>query len=142
MNKSPEELKALLASHDPRERSRALKLIGKFRHLEMHEYCEHALTDNASEVREFAAWALDQLNSPMAVPALLKALYDPVFGVRSNAGWALVHIARRTLPNVVVPDVIDVLQDDDKNAQQMAYLVLHHIGGETARSAIRHYWKK
>jgi len=142
MNKSPEELITMLEETNELKRALALKFIGKYRYLNLIDHCVESLEDPSAEVREFAAWALDQLGSPQTVPALLNALYDPVFGVRSNAGWALVHIARRTIPNIVVPDVIDVLQDTDENAQQMAYLVLHHIGGETARAAIRHYWKK
>lgn len=142
LSKSPEEILILLESRVAHERALGLKLIGKMRYYSMSDICIQFLEDRSREVREFAAWALDQIASPEAVPYLIRALHDPAFGVRSNAGWALIHIAHRTLPNVVVPDVIDVLQGPDENAQQMAYLVLHHIGGETARAAIRRYWRR
>jgi HEAT repeat protein len=141
-DKAIDQIIELSASTSPQDRALAMKIIGKYRHLGMIDYCFIAIKDMNKEVREFAAWALDRLSSPDAVPALLFAMYDPVFGVRSNAGWALVNIARRTLPQVVVPDVIDVLESENEDAQQMAYLVLHHIGGTEAQAAIRRYWRR
>ncbi|NJL57422.1 HEAT repeat domain-containing protein [bacterium] len=145
MKKTLGELMHMLDSTNPRERTLALTYIGKQRLYNALEACVASLKDDDDETRAMAAWALDRMGIPAsaAVPALLDALRDPVFGVRSNAGWALVHLARRTLPHVVVPDVIDVLRDSDSpDARQMAYLVLHNIGGEDAHEAIARYWRR
>jgi HEAT repeat protein len=143
MKKSIAELVELLASLNPRERALGLTFVGKQRCYAMQSRTTEALMDSDDDVRAMAAWALDRLSSPASVPALLGALHDPVFGVRSNAGWALVHMARRLMPEMVVPDVIEVLSDSsDDNARQMAYLVLHHIGGDVAHEAIRLYWRR
>lgn len=145
MKKTLAQLLHMLDSENPRERTLALTYIGKQRMYSALEACVASLRDEDDETRAMAAWALDRMGIPAAaaVPALLDALRDPVFGVRSNAGWALVHLARRTMPHVVVPDVIDVLKDSESaNARQMAYLVLHNIGGEAAHEAIMRYWRR
>jgi HEAT repeat protein len=140
-NRSPQEIKLLLASDEASDRILALKLVGKFLHYSLAQLSIEYLKDPDDEVREFAALAMDQLSCVEAVPDLVESLFDSSFNVRTNAGWALINISRKTLPNVVVPDVIEVLQDAaDRNARQMAYLVLHHIGGESARDAIQRYW--
>ncbi len=143
MNKSSAEIIALLENPSPPDRALGLALVGKQLCYPALEHCLIALQDVDQEVRERAAWALDQLSSPVCVPSLIGALYDKAFAVRSNAGWALVHLAQRTIANVVVPDVIDVLSEsNDEDARQMAFLVLQHIGGEVAQEAIKRYWKK
>lgn len=142
MEKSQAEILVLMQSPNSRERALALTFAGKQQCYAMQDQCMEALHDADHNVRAMAAWALDRLCSPRSVPALLDALNDPTFGVRSNAGWALVHIAERTVPEVVVPDVIDVLiMADNFNARQMAYLVLHYIGSDVARDAIQKYWR-
>lgn len=131
-----------LKSSNPQERAIGLMLVGREHLYKALGQAVRLLNDSDAEVRGTAAWALDQLSSPVSVPALIETLYDPVFSVRSNAGWALVHIAKNTLPQVVVPDVVDVLRDEfNDDARQMAYLVLFHIGDETSQEAIRLYWK-
>jgi hypothetical protein len=143
MHKSDVEIITLLESPEARKRGLGLTLVGKMLCYAALEHTMAALHEEDVELRERAAWALDQLCSPVSVPALIEALNDPVFGVRSNAGWALVHLAQRTIANVVVPDVIDVLAgSQNEDARQMAFLVLHHIGGEEATDAIRRYWKQ
>lgn len=89
-----------------------------------------------------AAWSLDLMGSVDSIPALIAAMYDEHFDVRSGAGWALVHIAQRYIPVVVLPEVIDVLRDvDSPAAQEMAYLVLSRINHAEARRAIELYWR-
>lgn len=140
MSESPSDIFVMLHSSNPRERAQALTIIGKKRYYFAYEYGIHALRDSDDDVRAMAAWALDRLNSPAAVPALLSALSDLVFTVRSNAAWALVHIAQRMTPEMVVPDVVDVLMvSDDADTCEMACLVLYQIGGEAAQEAIRRY---
>jgi HEAT repeat protein len=131
-----------LKSTNPKERSLALVIIGRERFHAAADQATDALHDPDHEVRAMAAWALDLLGSPITIPALIEALHDSVFDVRSNAGWALVHIAQRIFPALVVPEVVPILRDEsNRDARQMAYLVLLHIGGEAAESAIEQYWK-
>jgi hypothetical protein len=140
--RSADEIMPYLKSPNPRERAIGLMLVGRERVSAALGQTVRLLIDDDSEVRATAAWALDQLSSPVTVPALLEALYDAEFSVRSNAGWALVHIAKRMLPQVVVPDVIEILRDRTSyDARQMAYLVLYHIDDEASREAIHLYWK-
>lgn len=143
MRMSFEQVMMMVSSPDPNQRSLGMKYIGKHRYHDALAVCISSLDDDNGDVRAFAAWALDQIGSPESIPALIDALWDDEFGVRSNAGWALVHMARRLLPNLVVPDVIDILRDsENEDARQMAYLILHHIGGETALEAIKLYWRR
>lgn len=143
MSKSLDDVINLVINSDPAKRSLGFKYIGKHRYMDAIDFCLNALQhDEEEDVRASAAWALDQINSPDTVYDLIQALYDPCYSVRSNAGWGLVHIARRTIPQLVIPEIIDILAEStDEDARQMAYLVLHHIGGDEARRAISRYWK-
>lgn len=144
MKRSFEEIEEYLRSKDTQERYLGLILSGDQRELGAVPHATHALLfDENDENRAMAAWALDQICSPVTVPALIDALYDSTFEVRSNAGWALVSIAKRTIPNVVIPDVVDVMRGADRHEiRHMAYLVLYHIGGDLAQEAIRKYWER
>jgi HEAT repeat protein len=142
MSKSMDDLLLQLNSSDPHDRVLAVVTIGRERIHSAARYVESALTDPSGEVRAMAMWSLDLLGSPATIPVLLRALYDPAFDVRSNAGWGLVHLAKRIFPGLILPDVIEILRDDENyDARQMAYLVLSRIGGEEAEEAIRLYWK-
>jgi HEAT repeat protein len=139
---SLEEIERRMKSQSPDERRVAMVMIGKARR---HELLDKVIStmqnDVDNEVRAMAAWALDLLGNVEAIPALVDAMYDRTFGVRSNAGWALVHLAQRVMPQLVLPDVIDVLQDKDHEyAREMAYLVLSNINDLDARRAIEQYW--
>ncbi len=142
MSKSLDDLVIQFQSDDPQDRLLAVVTIGRERLYSGIPYVEAALNDPNGEVRAMAMWSLDLLGSPATIPVLLRALHDSSFDVRSNAGWALVHIARRIIPLLVLPNLIDILRDDDENenARQMAYLVLSRIGGEKAEAAIHQYW--
>jgi HEAT repeat protein len=142
MGKSLDDLIIQLNSIDPQDRLLAVATIGRERLHSGIRHVEASLHDQDEDVRAMAMWALDLFGSPMTIPVLLRALHDPCFDVRSNAGWALVHLAQRMIPNLVLPEVIDILRaDDNQDARQMAYLVLARIGGEEAELAIRQYWK-
>ncbi len=143
MKKTLVEILSLLKSTNPHERALAHRFIGKYLCYAAQAHSITALSaDTYDDVRASAAWALDQLGTPAAVPALLEALKDPAFSVRSNAGWALVHMAQRIMPEMVMPEVIDILiESENYEARHMAYLVLYHIGGDEAEDAIKRYWK-
>ncbi len=130
----------MLNSASARERELALLHVGKYRHAHTASLCVVALKDDNGAVRAAAAWALDQLSDPNTVEALVSALYDPDFTVRSNAGWALVHLARRIMPTMIVPEVVDVLQQTKSDdARQMAYVVLYHIDDQLSRNILRKF---
>lgn len=143
MKISAEQLRQRLHHEKAYERRLALILIGRNRVYELvDEVIIILLDDNDTNVRAMAAWALDLIGSAETIPALVAAMYDMHFDVRSNAGWALVHLAQRLIPEVLLSDMIDVLQDETSpQAQEMAYLVLARIDHQEARRAIDLYWK-
>jgi hypothetical protein len=92
--------------------------------------------DTDPEVRAKSAWVLDILQSQSTIPALIDALWDTDFSVRSSAGWALVHQGE-----AAVAGVIEVLRHGDKEAREIAYQVLRRIPCDEAREAIYRYWE-
>jgi HEAT repeat protein len=73
--------------------------------------------------REHAALALDALGDIRAKDGLLAALEDPIWGVRSQAGWGLVHLGK-----AVLEDVLRVARTaKNPDAVEMARLVLDRI---------------
>lgn len=139
---TPQEIQKRLKSQNADERRVAMVMIGKARHYHMLQQLIDAMHDDLdTDVRAMAAWAIDMMGSVDAIPALIDAMYDPSFSVRSNAGWALVHLGNRFIPQLVLPEVIAVLRDEDHApARQMAYLILSRIHDRQAREAIDNYW--
>jgi len=113
-----------LSSDDPARRMRALTHIaarGLHEHFDSVVRC--LLSDASNEVRERAALALDNLNDRRAVPSLLQAIHDPSWGVRSAAGWALVHLGEG-----VRSDVERVAHEsENQDARQMALMILQRL---------------
>ncbi|MGJ3238194.1 MAG: HEAT repeat domain-containing protein [Anaerolineae bacterium] len=142
MGYSHEAIRRRLLSTRLDDRRVAAIMIGKSRQYEYVPELMHLLeADTSADVRSMAAFALDLLGSAEAIPALITALYDSSFDVRNNAGWALVNIATRIMPQLVLPDMIDILRDESHaHARQMAYLVLSNIPHDDARSALDQYW--
>lgn len=132
-----DQLLARLENRDARERQIALTWVG---HYKITNFLGDVLRllqfDPEKQVRERAAWALDMMQHPASIPALLDALSDAEFQVRSSAGWALVHFGEP-----IVPEVVEVLKNGSMNAREMAFLVLDRIPSEAAREAIRKYWR-
>lgn len=133
-----------LLSPEARDRQLAAATIGKLRRYDLlPDLIDLMHNDESREVRGMAAWALDLIGSPETVPALLDALYDSDFGVRSNAGWALVHLAQRFVPELLLGEVIEIIQDHETpSAQEMAYLILIRIHHIEARQAAERYRKR
>lgn len=106
------------------DRIDALMDIARFR---LQEYLDAVanllLHDSLGTVRERAAWTLDYLNNANALPALIQALDDPSWSVRSGAGWALVHLG-----HIVIPAVQRVISESsNEDAREMAIMVLERI---------------
>lgn len=142
MGETYDDIVTMAQSTDPALRALAMLYAGRGRYHAALALCLDHLKDDDRNVRAASAWALDRIGSPEAILELVAALYDVSFDVRSNAGWALVHMARRFTARLVVPHVIDVLIDasSSEDTREMAYLVLNHIGGKAARDAINRYW--
>jgi len=115
----------LLSSEDGEDRREALTAIA-IRGYSEHFECvlELMLSDPIDDVREKAAWALDNLNDSRAFTALVKAIHDPSFGVRSAAGWALVHLGEELVRSKM--EEIHTESDND-DAREMALLVLQNL---------------
>jgi len=119
------DITSLLSSEDVEDRTKALTEIA------IRGYSEHfgrvielMLSDPIDDVREKAAWALDNLNDSRAFPALVKAIHDRSFGVRSAAGWALVHLGEELVRSEM--EKIHRESDND-DAREMALLVLENL---------------
>lgn len=119
------DIETLLNSSDGEDRTRALEEIGYRSYAEYFDRVINLmLSDPVSEVREAAARALDYFNDPRAFPELVKAIHDPDFGVRSAAGWALVHLGAQ----LVQPEMERISRvSDNAGARQMAHLVLINL---------------
>ncbi|AFY73321.1 HEAT repeat-containing protein [Synechococcus sp. PCC 7502] len=75
-------------------------------------------------VRIHAAHSLGQINSPLAVPALINALGDPVRTVRLEAAWALGQIRSPLACTALAARLTDV----DLSVQSQAAQALKNIG--------------
>lgn len=134
---TPEEIYAQAHSSDPEERLFALVYIARLDIQNALQVVINCLQDDDWEVRTTAAWALDLMHNPKAIPALVETLYDENYHVRSTAGWALTHLGQR-----VVPFVRTALQQtEDVRAREMAYQVLARVGGPEAHDAIKKHWR-
>ena len=113
-----------IKSSDPSERVGALTEVAVFQLSELLELSmDRMLNDPSPEVRERAAWAIDNLKEERALPALLKAIHDDNPDVQSAAAWGLVHLGDQ-----VIPYMKEILQKSDHpGARKMASLVLKHF---------------
>lgn len=118
------EIRTLVTSGNMEDRSKALSEIAIFRIKDLLDVTINILlNDPSSAIREKAVWALDNLNDERALSALITAIHDENFGVRSSAGWALVHLGE-----VVVPYMQEIIEkDENPDAKQMAQLVLKNL---------------
>jgi TIR domain/HEAT repeats len=118
------EVRKLIASENTTDRLSALSQIAVFKLKDLLDTTiDIMLHDGSPRARERAAWALDNLNDQRALSALITALHDENFGVRSAAGWGLVHLGE-----IVMPSMQEVIEnDEDLNAKQMARFVLSNL---------------
>lgn len=83
-----------------------------------------ALERGEDLVRIRAARSLGQINSPLAVPSLIRALSDPIQKVRSEAAWALGQIRSPLAASALAVR----LTDADLGVQSQAVQALKNIG--------------
>ena len=113
-----------LQSADEQEQLSALTRVAMRRSSEHHDtVVERMLNSESAAVRQRAAWTLDHLHDQRSTAALLQALHDPEWPVRSSAGWALVHLG-----NVIRKDVEHLdAHTANEDAREMARLVLERL---------------
>lgn len=142
MKYTRDDIQRRITSYSADQRRIGAVLIARSRYYDLVDVLETLLAwDPEAQVRSMAAWALDLLGSPETIPALIDGMYDREFSVRSASGWALVHLAQRFIPDLVLAEVIDVLGDEaNPKAREMAYLVLSRVQDPRARDAIEQYW--
>ena len=113
-----------IKSSDKSDRISALTEVAIFQLSDLLEpSIDIMLRDPLPEVRERAAWTIDNLKDERALTALVQAIHDDAFGVRSAAGWGLVHLG-----NKVIPYMKEILQTSDSpRAREMADLVMMNL---------------
>jgi hypothetical protein len=118
------EISKLVTSGNNEDRLLALSQIAIFRLKDLLDVTiEIMLNDVSSNLRERAAWALDNLNDERALSAFVTAIHDENFAVRSTAGWGLVHLGDKVVP--YMQEIID--KDENPDARLMAKLVLENL---------------
>jgi TIR domain/HEAT repeats len=119
-----EDITDRLKSSNKSDRISALTEIAVFQLFDLLEpSIDIMLNDPFPEVRERAAWTIDNLKDERALTALIQAIHDDAFGVRSAAGWGLVHLGEK-----VAPYMKEISQtSDNPRAREMADLVLMNL---------------
>ena len=92
------------------------------------------LKDGHWWVRRNAAEALGRIGSKAAVPALIHSLRDPDWRVRGNATLSLAKSSRPN--NDAIPNLIQVLSDENRYNRFYASLALSRLGTTEAREAL------
>lgn len=118
---NPQEIIAKAKNDDIHNRLDALVEIRVFQMKELLDLViDIMLNDESAEVRQSAAFTIDHLKDERALSALIKAIHDDTFGVRSAAGWALAHLGKQVIP--YMREIIE--SSDNTGAKEMAHLVL------------------
>ena len=97
-----------------------------------------ALRDPESFVRVWAAAALVRVqpDTPDAIPALVAGMRDEISFVRSLAAWHLGRLGLGHPPNEsVVPELRQLLNDNDPNVRTEAQVALDNLAGKGAPPA-------
>jgi hypothetical protein len=119
-----EEIVDKIKSGEKENRLHALREINVFQLKELLDIViDTMLNDKSSEVRQSAAFTLDNLNDERALQPLIQAIHDNVFSVRSTAGWGLVHLGDKVIP--YMKEIIE--KSDNAEAREMARLVLINL---------------
>lgn len=136
-----------LSSTDESERIAAANRLAMFRDRESAPALAGALDDPSREVRVAVVLALSACGTRDSVAKLTELLNDPDMLVARAASVALENLTgRRHAPGsqVGVDDwrqhearLIAQLADDDRGVRRRAVVALGHIGGDSAREALR-----
>ena len=96
------------------------------------------LQESNRELRELAAYALGEIRSQAAVPALIEVLKDPDKEVRDAAAYALGEIRSQ----VAIPALIEALKDPDKDFSWALPVALGKIKSEASAHALIETFKE
>jgi hypothetical protein len=118
---------AIIANAKSADQNIRIDALSKIAIYQLHEQIEMSinlmLNDPIPAVRERAAWAIDNLRDARALEALIAAIHDDIFGVRSAAGWGLVHLGE-----IVIPYMKEISSSSNNpGARAMANLVLENL---------------
>lgn len=116
-------VKALSSSYDDTERIQATLALGEIGDPKTIEPLILALKDYNSDVREYAAIALEKIGTP-AVEPLIKALFDKNSNIRYKAAEALGEIK----DNRARGPLTRALMDEDLHVQLKAKEALERLG--------------
>ncbi len=132
MNDELEKIIQMTKDADPKNRQRAVRILGEVEDQRVMEPLIKALGDENTEVRRQAADALGTIGDPQAVTPLISSLEDPDDFVRGIVTWALGKIKDTR----AVDHLIKALDDSDWWVRKNATEALKKIGGEKAEKAI------
>ena len=131
---------AALSSSDSLERRLAAHALGEIGRMagEAVAPLTEALRDSESFVRVWAAAALARVEPehPDVIPALVAASRDGISFVRSLAAWHLGRLGpRHPGIEVAVPDLRELLNDNDPSVRAEALVALESLAGKGAPPA-------
>ena len=128
----PEALLAALKDLDVRVQENAARALGRIGNTKASGALSHLLRNKNPALRGNAAEALGMLGAKSAVPALVEILNDSDIQARVSAVRALGRLG-----GSVVPDLIELMQGGDHQANQYALkLALIEVLGELGNDAV------
>lgn len=133
MNEDLEKIILMAKDIDPKNRQRAIRLLGETEDEKALGILINALQDENNEVRRHAADALGTKGDKNAVLPLINSLQDPDDFVRGIVTWALGKIKEP----VAVEPLIKSLDDTDWWVRKNAAEALKKISGEKAEKALK-----
>jgi HEAT repeat protein len=107
-------------------RSKILESLGKQSHPELLRWLTRQLDDPRTSTRCFAIWALGELHSAKAVPALQRMLHDPEQAVRIVTVDALGKTGRDTMVALIVSTYLEA---EDVQMRYVAARAMEGVGG-------------
>jgi HEAT repeat protein len=131
---------AALKSSDSLERRLATHALAEIGHMapEAVPSLIEALRDSESFVRVWAAAALARVEPehPDVIPALVAGTRDGISFVRSLAAWHLGRLGpRHPGIEIAVPDLRELLNDNDPSVSAEALVALENLAGKGAPPA-------
>ncbi|HPZ06797.1 MAG TPA: response regulator [Candidatus Eremiobacteraeota bacterium] len=132
MSDELENIIQMTKDSDPKNRQRAIRILGNTKDDRVIEPLIEALKDENNEVRRQAADALGTIGDERSVMPLIKSLQDPDDFVRGIVTWALGKIKDVR----AVDHLIESLNDNDWWVRRNAAEALKLIGGEKAENAL------
>jgi len=139
-NSKIEEQLGLLANEDPLMRLTAIGVLARLGDEQaVSPLSRVLLEDEIPDVRARAASALGQINSPLAVEALIGALADEIPEVRRRAALALNQFSGDAPLERLLDVLCKALGDRDRDVRRFAARLLGQLDSPTALEELRKY---